>query len=165
MNHEPNTLQGQTYFEAPEATKGQQFTNYTFQSANLSGKDFSGSTFTDCTFDHAYAKGADFTNASFDHCTLSHSSFKEASFKEASFTDTLGNGNDYRDASFTKASFVKSRENEAHLNGADFTDTRNTWPPCPGGIGSASHASWATIPLLSKLSFAGYGSWPSRWPW
>ena len=124
MNHEPNTLQGQTYFEAPEATKGQQFTNCTFQSANLSGKDFSGSTFTDCTFDHAYAKGADFTNASFDHCTLSHSSFKEASFKEASFTDTLGNGNDYRDASFTKASFVKSRENEAHLNGADFTDAK-----------------------------------------
>lgn len=57
MNHEPNTLQGQTYFEAQEATKGQQFTNCTFQAANLSGKDFSGSTFMDCTF---------------DHCTLSH---------------------------------------------------------------------------------------------
>lgn len=40
MNHEPNTLQGQTYFEALEATKGQQFTNCTFQLANLSGKDF-----------------------------------------------------------------------------------------------------------------------------
>lgn len=88
MNHEPNTLQDQTYFEAPEATKGQQFTNCTFQSANLSGKNFSGSTFTNCTFDHAYAKGADFTNASFDHCTLSHSSFKEASFKEAGIEKT-----------------------------------------------------------------------------
>lgn len=124
MNHELNTLQDQTYLEAPEETKGQQFTSCTFRSADLSGKDFSGSTFTDCTFDHAYAKGADFTNASFDHCTLSHSTFKEASFKEASFTDTLGNENDYRDADFTKASFVKSRENEAHLNGADFTDAK-----------------------------------------
>ncbi|WP_455780573.1 pentapeptide repeat-containing protein [Megasphaera elsdenii] len=124
MNYEHPPVQDQTYFEAPEETKGQQFTNCTFQSADLSGKDFTGTTFTDCTFDHAYAKGADFTNASFDHCTLSHSSFKEASFKEASFTDSLGNGNDYRDADFMKAAFTKSRENEAHLNGADFTDAK-----------------------------------------
>lgn len=124
MNYEHPPVQNQTYFEAPEETKGQQFTNCTFQSADLSGKDFTGTTFTDCTFDHAYAKGADFTNASFDHCTLSHSSFKEASFKEASFTDSLGNGNDYRDADFMKAAFTKSRENGAHLNGADFSGAK-----------------------------------------
>lgn len=124
MNHEQTPVKEKTFIEAPEETKGQQFTNCTFQSADLSGRDFSDTTFTDCTFDHAYAKGADFSHASFEHCTLSHSSFKEASFKEASFTDTLGNGNDYRDASFTKAFFVKSRENEAHLDGADFTDAK-----------------------------------------